>query len=107
MDPSCCKLSTTSKYYLLVTVVPLQQFRSTPRDIFPNVTCDYRAPDNCNPNNQPVPCCQRPEVLGFTPTTMNTPTTMDTTSTVGTASGAMVMSSLVLMAAMSFVTLLL
>ena len=101
MDPSCCKLSTTSKYYLLVTVVPLQQFRSTPRDEFPNVVCDYRAPDNCNPNNQPVPCCQRPEVLGFTPTTM------DTTSTVGTAGGAMVVSSLLLMVAVSFVTLLL
>ena len=101
MDPSCCKLSTTSKYYLLVTVVPLQQFRSTPRDVFPNVVCDYRAPDNCNPNNQPVPCCQRPEVLGFTPTTM------DTTSTVGTTSGAVVVSSLLLMVAVSFVTLLL
>ena len=48
--------------------------------------CDYRAPDICNTNSQPVPCCQRPEVLGFTPTTMNTPTTMDTTSTVGTDS---------------------
>ena len=93
MDPSCGK-NTTSKYYPLVTVVPLQQFLSTPRDEFPNVVCDYRAPDNCNPNNQPVPCCQRPEVLGSTPT-------------VGTASGAMVVSSLLLMAAMSLVTLLL
>ena len=85
MDLTCGK-NTTSKYYLLVTVVPLQQSRSTPRDQFPNVVCDYRAPDNCNPNNQPVPCCQRPEVLG---------------------SGAMVVSSLLLMVAMSFVTLLL
>ena len=100
MDPSCGK-NTTSKYYPLVTVVSLQQFHSTPRDVFPNVVCDYRAPDNCNPNNQPVPCCQRPEVLGFTPTTM------DTTSTVGTAGGAMVVSSLLLMVAVSFVTLLL
>ena len=106
MDPSCGK-NTTSKYYPLVTVVPLQQFLSTPRDEFPNVVCDYRAPDNCNPNNQPVPCCQRPEVLGFTPTTMNTPTTMDTTSTVGTASGAMVVGSLLLMVPMSLATLLL
>ena len=79
MDPTCGK-NNTSKYYLLVTVVSLQQFRSTPRDVFPNVTCDYRAPDNCNPNNPPVPCCQRPEVLGFTPITMDTTTTMDTTS---------------------------
>ena len=93
MDPSCGK-NTTCKYYPLATVVPLQQFRSTPRDVFPNVVCDYRAPDNCNPNNQPVPCCQRPEVLGSTPT-------------VSTASGAMVVSSLLLMVAMSFVTLLL
>ena len=85
MDLTCGK-NTTSKYYLLVTVVPLQQSRSTPGDQFPNVVCDYRAPDNCNPNNQPVPCCQRPEVLG---------------------SGAMVVSSLLLMVALSFVTLLL
>ena len=85
MDPSCGK-NTTSKYYPLVTVVPLQQFLSTPRDVFPNVVCDYRAPDNCNPNNPPVPCCQRPEVIG---------------------SGAVVVSSLLLMVALSFVTLLL
>jgi len=69
-----------------MTVVPLQQLLSTERDEFPNIVCDYRAPDNCNPNNQPVPCCQRPEVIG---------------------SGTMVVSSLLLMAAMSFVTLLL
>ena len=85
MDPSCGK-NTTSKYYPLVTVVLLQQFHSTPRDVFPNVVCDYRAPDNCNPNNPPVPCCQRPEVIG---------------------SGAVVVSSLLLMVALSFVTLLL
>ena len=81
-------------YYSLVIAVSLQQSRGTQRDMFPNVVCDYRAPDICNPNNPPVPCCQRPEVLGGTPT-------------VGTASGAMIMSSLLLMAAMSFVTLLL
>ena len=85
MDPSCGK-NTTSNYYPLVTVVLLQQFRSTPRDVFPNVVCDYRPPDNCNPNNPPVPCCQRPEVIG---------------------SGAVVVSSLLLMVALSFVTLLL
>ena len=84
-----CLLSTTSDH--LVTAVSLQQTRSTPRDAFPNVVCDYRAPDICGPNNPPVPCCQRPEVRGGTPT-------------VGTASGAMVVSSLLLMAAMSFVT---
>ena len=61
---SVCWAPCTSKYYPFVTVVPLQQFRSTPSDIFPNVVCDYRAPDICNPNNQPVPCCQRPEVVG-------------------------------------------
>ena len=105
-----CLLTTTSDYSLftyLVTAVSLQQFRSRERDVFPNVVCDYQAPDTCNPNNQPVPCCQRPEVLGGTPTlgtTMDTPTTL---STVGTASGAMVVSSLLLMAAMSFATLLL
>ena len=98
-----CLLTTTSDYSLF-TAASLQQTRSRPRDVFPNVVCDYRAPDICNPNNQPVPCCQRPEVLGYTPTTMDTPTTL---STVGTASGAMVVSSLLLMAAMSFVTLLL
>ena len=71
---------------LLSSTVSLQEFRSRQNDVFPNVVCDYRAPDTCNPNNQPVPCCQRPEVIG---------------------SGAMVVSSLLLMAAMSFVTLLL
>ena len=80
-----CLLTTTSDYSLF-TAVSLQNFRSRQSDVFPNVVCDYRAPDTCNPNNQPVPCCQRPEVIG---------------------SGAMVVSSLLLMAAMSFVTLLL
>ena len=88
-----CLLTTTSVYSLF-TAVSLQQTRSRARDVFPNVVCDYQTPDTCNPNNQPVPCCQRPEVLGGT-------------STLGTASGAMVVSSLLLMAAMSFVTLLL
>ena len=73
-----CLLSTTSDYYSLVTAASLQQLRSTPRDVFPNVVCDYQAPDICNPNNQPVPCCLRPEVLDYTPTTMDTPTTVGT-----------------------------
>ena len=88
-----CLLTTTSVHSLF-TAVSLQQFRSRERDVFPNVVCDYQAPDTCNPNNQPVPCCQRPEVLGGTPT-------------LGTASGAMVVSCLLLMAAMSLATLLL
>ena len=81
-------------YFAFITVVP-QKLLFRERDYFPDVVCDYRAPDSCNPNNPPLPCCQRPKVLG------------DTTSTNTTASGVMVVSSLLLMAAMSLVTLLL
>ena len=68
---------------------------STKTDYIPDVVCDYRPPDSCNPNDLPLPCCQRPEVVG------------DTISTTTTASGVMVLSSLLLMAAMNLVTLLL
>ena len=81
-------------YFAFITVVP-QKLLFRERDYFPDVVCDYRAPDSCNPNNPPLPCCQCPKVLG------------DTTSTNTTPSGVMVVSSLLLMAAMSLVTLLL
>ena len=74
-------------------VAHLQVFTKT--DYIPNVVCDYQAPDNCNLNNLPLPCCQRPEVVG------------DAISTTTTASGVMVVSSLLLMAAMNLVILLL
>ena len=66
-------------------------------DYIPDVVCDYRAPDSCNPNDRPLPCCQRPEVFDDT----------ISTTTTSTASGTMVLSSLLLMAAMNLVTLLL
>jgi len=72
-------------YFAFITVV-LQKLLIRERDYFPDVVYDYRAPDSCDPNNPPLPCCQCPEV---------------------TASGVMVVSSLLLMAAMTLVTLLL
>ena len=75
--------------------VHFQEVWFTETDYIPDVVCDYRAPDSCNPSNPPLPCCQRPEVLG------------DTTSTTTTASGVMVVSSILLMVTITLVTLLL
>ena len=72
---------------LCVTVIRLQTFRFTERVDLPNVICDYRATDTCNPGNPPLPCCQRPEVVG--------------------GSGVMIVSSLLLMTAVNIATLLL
>ena len=80
------KLTMLSGLYFAFITVVLQKLLIRERDYFPDVVCDYRAPDSCDPNNPPLPCCQRPEV---------------------TASGVMVVSSLLLMAAMTLVTLLL
>jgi len=76
---------------LFVTVSPLQSFLFTERGQLPNVVCDYRATDICNPGNPPLSCCERPEVVG----------------TATPASGVMVASSLLLMVAMNIATLLL
>jgi len=65
--------------------IPLQGITRV-RENLPNVVCDYRASDICNPGNPPLPCCERPEVTG---------------------SGVMVVSSLLLMVAMNIATLLL
>ena len=72
------KLTMLSGLYFAFITVVLQKLLIRERDYFPDVVCDYRAPDSCDPNNPPLPCCQRPEV---------------------TASGVMVVSSLLLMAA--------
>ena len=58
-------------YFAFITVVP-QKLLFRERDYFPDVVCDYRAPDSCNPNNPPLPCCQRPKVLGDTTSTNTT-----------------------------------
>ena len=70
--------------------IPLQGITRV-RENLPNVVCDYRATDICNPGNPPLPCCERPEVTG----------------TATPASGVMVVSSLLLMVAMNIATLLL
>ena len=79
---ACVRIDLSSVTFFPLWAIQLLRERES----LQNVVCDYRAPDICNPDNQPVPCCQRPEVLG---------------------GGAMVVSSLVLMVAMTFVTLLL
>jgi len=66
--------------------IPLQTGIFRERVDLPNVVCDYRATDVCNPGNPPLPCCERPEVTG---------------------SGVMAMSSLLLMVAINIATLLL
>ena len=82
--------------------IPLQS-TIRERENLPNVVCDYRATDICNPGNPPLPCCERPEVTGTT-----TPASgSEVTGTTTPASGVMVVSSLLLMVAMNIATLLL
>ena len=94
--------------------IPLQS-TIRERENLPNVVCDYRATDICNPGNPPLPCCERPEVTGTTTPASGSEVTGTTTPASGSevtgtttpASGVMVVSSLLLMVAMNIATLLL
>ena len=55
------KLTMLSGLYFAFITVVLQKLLIRERDYFPDVVCDYRAPDSCDPNNPPLPCCQCPE----------------------------------------------
>ena len=49
-------------YFAFITVVP-QKLLFRERDYFPDVVCDYRAPDSCNPNNPPLHAASVPKSL--------------------------------------------